>query len=1147
MASTSPITCPAPHVLEGVALGGDVPAALHEHLEGCGACRAALERMRADNRFLGEFAVEGALPAVGPEGAAERIGEIAVPGYEFVREIHRGGQGVVYQAVQCSTKRDVAIKVMKQGPFATLADRARFEREIETLGRLEHPNIVAVHDAGVVFGWHYFVMNYVDGLPLDEFVEAGRQSARAAGGVAAASRRKANADTDVTTGGRGGCSVNDLLALFATVCDAVHAAHLRGIIHRDLKPSNIRVDRGGQPHVLDFGLAKSLDAERDSAMTRTGQFVGSLPWAAPEQVEGASGKVDLRTDVYSLGAMLYQLLTGAPPFDVGSNLRSAVDDILFREPSRPSALAASAGSPGVGDELDTIVLKCLSKDRERRYQTAGELARDLRRYLTGEPIEAKRDSAMYVLRKTLRRYRLRVAAAGAFVLLLVVFSVVMALLYQRAARLEQQAVQSAVSLVDLLSEGNLEQGRMASMLGNVQQAEELLWREMLTHREAGQDSSLHLNDPPGPPEAYWALWELYRRHRCVRTLSPAPRTERLMTLAADGASLWTAERDGHARRMDEFGAELDAWQIPPGRLAVLPSIHADGAVFLCAEQNHPRVWRRQAGGAALVELEPRTQVDANSVVVSATGKLVAALLNGGAAIWKLESDGDAVCFAVEGEALTAVAISADDRLLAARDRPGNLHVWEIETGRRIRSLTSAAATRATPHQTGALLFSPDSRLVADLWIELPGRIWDLTASTPIPFAERPGEYRIPCFSSDSRLLAVGDVAGVLRVFDVRSGARVASVAASAGRIRSVAFTRDGRGVWICAEGLLRLWDVGAVQDVATTRFDGDQLHGVDVSADGRWIFAGGGRGRLHRIDRTTHAVASIASGDNATISSVAVAPDLRRVAVSTHGTAAYVWDAERLEASPQVLAHPERLSSVRFSPDGARLATACDDRVVRIWRAADGALERSFVAGAQRVPQIAFDPVRPRVAAVVRDGSLVMLPLNSGAQETWAPAGEHTLRAVEFSPDGRWLVTGGSALEVQVWDAASGARAAAMPGHSQEIYSLAVGPDGAMIASGDSGGRIRLWHLGLTRPLATLDGHDEAVMSLRFAPGGGTLLSTSLDGTVREWDLSFYRRHIAGQVDVQLQRFERLQAGDGERPAAWRAWASSILHATTDE
>lgn len=331
----------------------------------------------------------------------------SVAGYQILRELHRGGQGVVYLAIQQSTSRKVALKVMREGPFAGAADRARFDREVHVLGQLSHPHIVTIHDSGAVQGFHYFVMDYVPGQPLDVYMACGERS------------------------------VAETLTLFAEICEAVNAAHLRGVIHRDLKPSNIRIDPEGSPHILDFGLAKvalgsvGVPPAEPSPMTLTGQFVGSLPWASPEQAEGTPAKIDVRTDVYSLGVILYQMLTGRFPYAVIGPMRDVLDNILTAEPVKPSVLGAAAGlragrafgrhrrlARRIDDEIDTIVLKCLQKERDRRYQTAGELARDVRHYLNGEPIEAKRDSLTYLLRKQLNRYRIPVAVAAAFALVL---------------------------------------------------------------------------------------------------------------------------------------------------------------------------------------------------------------------------------------------------------------------------------------------------------------------------------------------------------------------------------------------------------------------------------------------------------------------------------------------------------------------------------------------------------------------------------------------------------------------------------------------------------------------------------------------------------------------------------------------------------
>ncbi|MCK4340818.1 MAG: serine/threonine protein kinase [Phycisphaerae bacterium] len=341
-------------------------------------------------------------------------------GYEVVREIHHGGQGVVYQAIQKSTKRKVAIKVLHGGPFVDARSRARLEREIQILGQLDHPNIVGIHDSGTAAGCSYYVMDYISGEALDVYLL------------------------------NNPLAVDDTLRLFVKICDAVNAAHLRGVIHRDLKPSNIRVDAHGEPHILDFGLAKVvLDAVTDEPhpqlMSMTGQFIGSLPWASPEQAAGQAEKIDLRTDVYALGVVLYQMLTGQFPYEVLGNTPDVLDNVIHAEPVRPKNLRRE-----IDDEVATIVLKCLEKQRERRYQSAGELARDIRHYLAGEPIEAKRASTLYLLTKSLRRYRAALAVGAVFLVLLIVFGVTMTMMYRRAEHEAYKAELVADFLDDIL-------------------------------------------------------------------------------------------------------------------------------------------------------------------------------------------------------------------------------------------------------------------------------------------------------------------------------------------------------------------------------------------------------------------------------------------------------------------------------------------------------------------------------------------------------------------------------------------------------------------------------------------------------------------------------------------------------------------------
>ena len=278
----------------------------------------------------------------------------------IVKELHRGGQGVVYQAIQRSTKQQVALKLMLQGPFASTGARRRFEREIELVGSLHHPNIAKVFDSGVAANRQlYFAMQYVQGHRLTDHVRDNQ------------------------------LSLDETLRLFQKVCEAVDHAHQRGVIHRDLKPSNIFVDdRDAQPYVLDFGLAKigGVDGDQFSQLSLTGQIVGTPAYMSPEQAAGLNDQIDLRSDVYALGVILYELVTGQMPYDVNGPITSVLKTIQESDPIRPRSI-----SRRINDEVEKIALKALSKEKQRRYATAGMLGEDIGRHLSGQPIEAKRD------------------------------------------------------------------------------------------------------------------------------------------------------------------------------------------------------------------------------------------------------------------------------------------------------------------------------------------------------------------------------------------------------------------------------------------------------------------------------------------------------------------------------------------------------------------------------------------------------------------------------------------------------------------------------------------------------------------------------------------------------------------------------------
>lgn len=333
--------------------------------------------------------------------------------YTILEELPRGGQAAVYKALHEPTKTTVAIKVLLPGLLASRRARYYFEREAEVIAFLNHPNIVRIRDSGIIHGQYFFVMEYIDGKPLDQYTESEE------------------------------LSVRERAVLFGKICSAVSHAHQQGIIHRDLKFANILVDAQGEPHILDFGIAKAVGmnelAQKEAMPTMTGQWSGSLSNMSPEQASGMPGLIDMRTDVYALGGMLYYLLTGRHPYDISGPTFQVLQNIQQNEPIRPRTIDKKFDS-----DLEAILLTALAKDKEQRYQSVADLKADIDNWLEGRPIRVRSISTWYVLRKIIVRHRYASAVILLLLLIIMSFSYVSFDFYlsARKAQNERSAISS---------------------------------------------------------------------------------------------------------------------------------------------------------------------------------------------------------------------------------------------------------------------------------------------------------------------------------------------------------------------------------------------------------------------------------------------------------------------------------------------------------------------------------------------------------------------------------------------------------------------------------------------------------------------------------------------------------------------------------
>jgi len=367
-------------------------------------------------------------------GPARRFPEIA--GYQILKELPRGGQAMVYQAVHLATKSKVALKVLHPDFHHSAQAKRYFEQEVEFAARLHHPNIVAIRDSGVIKGLYYFAMTYIRGKPLNRYLKT----------LA--------------------LSIPDKLILFSKICDAIAHAHQHGVIHRDLKPSNILVDEHSEPQVLDFGLAKSVDAMNhaygaENAVTLTGEIRGTLAYMAPEQAEGRPNQIDVRTDVYALGVILYRTLTNAFPYDVSGSALNTLQAIQSANPIRPKQVLKKLDA-----DIEAIVLKCLEKAPEQRYQSAAELRDDIRRWMDGLPILARSVNSLYLLRKIVTRHRWASAVLALLCIILIAYGLVCYALYAdlRQENLARTTAMESLTLIDQKYTGLARQAALLHMV-----------------------------------------------------------------------------------------------------------------------------------------------------------------------------------------------------------------------------------------------------------------------------------------------------------------------------------------------------------------------------------------------------------------------------------------------------------------------------------------------------------------------------------------------------------------------------------------------------------------------------------------------------------------------------------------------------------
>jgi WD40 repeat protein/serine/threonine protein kinase len=1059
--------------------------------------------------------------------------------FRIVREIGRGGMGIVYEAVQVSLGRRVALKVL---PFAAAMDAKqlqRFKNEAQAAAHLHHTNIVPVHAVGCERGVHFYAMQYIEGQTLAAVIRELRQLAELDTAQSLPEADAASALVSDLVSGRwapakpkGGegvmlCGGEEPTgpyrpatppphhpttspphdptppvaarsteqstknpAFFRTVAqlgiqaaEALEHAHQLGVIHRDIKPANLLVDGGGRLWVTDFGLAH---CQSQPGLTMTGDLVGTLRYMSPEQALAKRVTVDARTDVYSLGVTLYELLTLEPAYN-GRNREEVLRQIAFEEPRLPSRL-----NKAVPAELETVALKAMARNPDERYGTALELADDLRRFLEDKPIRAKRPSLWQRAAKWARRHKTVVRAAVAVLLLAVLASAVSTLLVWRANEgldqaLKREQLNSYYQRIALA-----EHEWSANDLSRVQQlldacpADLRDW-EWYYLRRMPFEKLFPLKHPVSvlgvafSPDGRWiasgsqdgvvTVWNVEGQKQFA--FQAHKRHVRCVAFRSDGQRLATASWDKTAK-VWEFDPQR-AQGAPTSPLHTLPHpdivnsvvFSPDGQRLASATDFSVRIWDIDAE-QQISEL-PGHGAAGNCLVSGGEQQyLASASGNSMVTIWDWRTGQERHTLRGHDAGVVSLCCSRDGRWLAASSNDGRIKIWNALTGQEVRTLLGHGST------VYATAFNADGKRLASGGEDETLRLWDLqTGQEVLTLRRHRGSIRSLDFSPDGNRLVSAGLDKTVRIWDARplgaeTGQELVTLASHAGWVFSVAFSPDGR--WLASigdDGKVRLWDHKAVRAGATQPLILDGCMGckkLAFSHHGRFLATGGGdntRGKTLKVwaSNTWEELVALADGE----SPVAFSADDRYLVTAISGADFCIQVRDPTtgqEIRPRLRDHTWQILDLAFSPnpDMPLLASACVDATVRIWDVTAG-------------KEIQGSPLRHT----------------------------YSVRCVAFSHDGQFLASGGIDRIIKIWDTHSWLLHREWPDPTGTVQSARFHPnDNRILAWGSRDGTVKVWHTQ-TDERRILHGHRKSVEGVAFSPDGEWIASASRDGTVKIW------------------------------------------------